>query len=109
MEKLNSVRGVEASQAHGGQPLGAIQSAGTADNIPGSWLARTLASAVVRASGNLPIRVQIGNSPPIAGPGNTIATIRFRDVRALLKLLLYPDLNFGEGYLDGSIEVEGNL
>jgi len=30
-------------------------------------------------------------------------------VSALIKLLAYPDLNFGEGYLDGSIEVEGNL
>ena len=38
-----------------------------------------------------------------------MATLRIRDVPALLKLLAYPDLKFGEGYLDSSIEVEGNL
>lgn len=68
-----------------------------------------LARALIRGTGNLPMRVQVGNGPVVSGQGPIVAKLRIRDVPTLLKLLLYPDLNFGEGYLDGSIEVEGNL
>ncbi len=55
------------------------------------------------------MRVQVGNGPMVSGRGPIVATLRIRDVPTLLKLLLYPDLNFGEGYLDGSLEDEGAL
>ena len=93
-----------ARQTHGGQ-AGLPGEAKTAY----SRLGQTLARAVIRGTGNLPMRVQVGNGPVVSGRGPIVATLRIRDVPALLKLLLYPDLNFGEGYLDGSIEVEGNL
>jgi cyclopropane-fatty-acyl-phospholipid synthase len=106
MEKLDSVRNVEAGvrQAHGGQ-AGLPDNANTAN----PRLERTLARALIRATGNLPMQVQVGNGPVVSGQGPIVANLRIRDVPALLKLLLYPDLNFGEGYLDGSIEVQGNL
>ena len=106
MQKLIPVRRAEAGarQTDGGQ-------AGLPDDakIAYPWLERTLARALIEGTGNLPMRVQVGNGPVASGRGPIVATLRIRDVLALLKLLLYPDLNFGEGYLDGSIEVEGNL
>ncbi len=37
------------------------------------------------------------------------ARIIIRDRRALFKLLINPDLNFGDAYSEGAIDVEGNL
>jgi cyclopropane-fatty-acyl-phospholipid synthase len=38
-----------------------------------------------------------------------VATLRFRDRRALLGLLVDPEVHFGDAYSDGRIEVEGDL
>lgn len=37
------------------------------------------------------------------------ARIIIRDRKALLKLIINPDLHFGDAYSDGSVDVEGNL
>src|SRR5580765_5851340 len=105
MQKLTPVRRAEAGvrQTHGGQA--ALPNA----RVASPWLERALARALIRGTGNLPMRVQVGGGPVESGSGPIVAMLRLRDVPTLLKLLLYPDLNFGEGYLDGSIEVEGNL
>jgi cyclopropane-fatty-acyl-phospholipid synthase len=106
VQKLISVRRAEAStrQTHGGQ-AGLPHDAKSAN----PWLERTLARALIQSTGNLPMRVQVGSGPVVSGDGPIVATLHIQDLPTLLKLLLYPDLNFGEGYLDGSIEVEGNL
>jgi cyclopropane-fatty-acyl-phospholipid synthase len=74
-----------------------------------SRLKRWFALAFIKATGNLPMQVQIGDGPLVAGKGPLVATVRIRDIATLATLLMYPDLNFGERYLDGSIEIEGNL
>ena len=106
MQKLISVRRAEADarQLHRG-PVEYTNEAKTTN----ARLEGALARLLIRATGNLPMRVQVGAGPIAVGPGTIVATLRIRDVAALLKLLAYPDLNFGEGYLDGSIEVEGDL
>src|SRR6187455_348019 len=106
MHKLISVRRAEgdAQQFHRGPAEYTNESKAT-----NAWLEGVLARLLVRATGNLPMRVQVGDGPIAVGPGMSVATLHIRNVPALLKLLAYPDLNFGEGYLDGSIEVEGNL
>ncbi len=44
-----------------------------------------------------------------AGPDDAVATLRFADRRALARLLLDPELHFGDAYAAGRIEVEGDL
>jgi len=59
--------------------------------------------------GFAPLRYALGRSTfaPPAGP--TVATLRFRDRRALLGLLLDPEVHFGDAYAEGRIEIEGDL
>jgi cyclopropane-fatty-acyl-phospholipid synthase len=38
-----------------------------------------------------------------------VATLRFRDRRALAALLLDPEVHFGDAYTEGRIEIEGDL
>jgi cyclopropane-fatty-acyl-phospholipid synthase len=38
-----------------------------------------------------------------------VATLRFRDRRALLGLIADPEVHFGDAYADGRIEIEGDL
>jgi cyclopropane-fatty-acyl-phospholipid synthase len=44
----------------------------------------------------------------VAGP-DPVATLRFRDRRAVLGLILDPEVHFGDAYADGRIEIEGDL
>jgi len=58
--------------------------------------------------GSAPLRYALGRSTfEPAGP--PVATLRFRDRRAVLGLLLEPEVHFGDAYADGRIEVEGDL
>src|SRR5512135_784093 len=64
---------------------------------------------LVARVGHAPLRYALGRftaDPPAAPP---VATIRFRDRRALLGLLLDPEVNFGDAYAEGRIEIEGDL
>ena len=63
---------------------------------------RTVASA--------PIRFLLWDGfelPSTAGPA--VATIRFKDRSALIGWVWDPDLNFGEGYMSGAVEIRGDL
>ncbi|HEV2491212.1 MAG TPA: cyclopropane-fatty-acyl-phospholipid synthase family protein [Candidatus Acidoferrales bacterium] len=77
----------------------------TSSSFDTRLLKKTLA-----AIGNPPIRLNLGGraevSPPNARP---IASVIFPDRRAVAKLLLDPEMAFGDGYSDGSIRVEGDL
>ncbi len=58
----------------------------------------------------VPIRIVLGDTLAAdAAPEPHVATVRFHDRAALLKLILNPDLGFGEGYMSGCIDVEGDL
>jgi cyclopropane-fatty-acyl-phospholipid synthase len=68
-----------------------------------------LAMAVLKAVGNPPIRITVGDGVSIATRHDVVAAVRVRDHPTLLKLLLYPELNFGDAYMDGSVVIEGDL
>ena len=71
---------------------------------------RALFRAFLRLAGNPPIRCVLPDGEVVyVGSGDPVGTLRVRDRRALYHLMRSPDIGFGEGYTDGSIEIEGDL
>jgi cyclopropane-fatty-acyl-phospholipid synthase len=70
------------------------------------WVARRIRK--VAASAPLTIRLWDGYELPPAG-GSAVATIDVRNRAALLSWAWDPQLNFGEAYMFGAIEVHGDL
>ena len=70
------------------------------------WLVRQLLDAV----GNPPVCIVLWDGQQV-GPsgGKVMARVHICDRIALLKLLLNPDLQFGELYMSGQVEVVGDL
>jgi cyclopropane-fatty-acyl-phospholipid synthase len=68
-------------------------------------LLRGLAARVGPAA----LRYALGRSTFADPAGPPVATLRFRDRRALLGLLLDPEVHFGDAYAEGRIEIEGDL
>jgi cyclopropane-fatty-acyl-phospholipid synthase len=65
---------------------------------------------VLSGLGYPPIAFELWNGRRIAGhAGDCVATLHLADRRTLLKLLWRPGFEFGEGYTDGRIEVDGSL
>jgi cyclopropane-fatty-acyl-phospholipid synthase len=80
-------------------------------NVPrSSSIERSLLQSILNATGNPPIRLAIKGgasiSPTDAQP---VGTLLFQDRPALLKMILQPEIGFGDGYADGKIDVEGDL
>jgi cyclopropane-fatty-acyl-phospholipid synthase len=69
------------------------------------WLLRSLARRMSPA----PLRFALGESAVASADGSSVATLRFRDRRALLGLIRSPELHFGDAFAEGRIEVEGDL
>jgi len=59
--------------------------------------------------GDPPITMVIGNSEVRPAKGQPIGTVRFRDWKTLLQVFAYPELQFGDCYAQGNLEVEGDL
>ncbi len=59
--------------------------------------------------GPAPLRFALGRCTVEPAAGAPVATLRFQDRRALLGLLLDPEVRFGDAYAEGRIEVEGDL
>jgi cyclopropane-fatty-acyl-phospholipid synthase len=76
----------------------------------GNSLEARLLRRLIRSLGDPPIEVTLWNGDVIV-PSGVLPQARLlvRDRAALALLLLRPDLNFGEGYMSGRLEVEGNL
>jgi len=73
---------------------------------PDRWLARRLSMAI----GNAPLRILLWDGSHFCPEGvRPLATVLIKDRPTLLKLLLEPELGFGDGYTAGRIEVEGDL
>ena len=71
---------------------------------------RWLLGHFLRLAGSPPIRCVLPDGAAVcAAAGEPIGSLRFKSRRALYRLLRAPELAFGEGYTDGSIEVEGSL
>jgi cyclopropane-fatty-acyl-phospholipid synthase len=92
--------------AHVTGPARALSARSTRTLPVDRWLLRTF----LRLAGSPPIRCVLPDGDAVfVGEGEAVGTVRFRDRRALRRFLVTPELAFGEGYTDGTIEVDGNL
>ena len=83
-----------------------------AETSPGrvTGIDRWLLNKLMMAVGEPPVRVRLWDGDEAyAAPGERVAELEIRDRGALLALARNPELNFGEAYMTGRIEVEGNL
>ena len=75
-----------------------------------SGLERWLAKRMLRAMGNPPLRLVLWNGEQIAASdAPPVARVLLHDRATFWKVLLDPDLQFGDAYADGRLEVEGDL
>jgi cyclopropane-fatty-acyl-phospholipid synthase len=74
-------------------------------------LERWLLRRCLEALGHPAITLSLWNGEEIRGSATEAPRMRIRlnDRRCLLDILKSPDLAFGEGYMDGRIEIEGDL
>ncbi|HET9180963.1 MAG TPA: cyclopropane-fatty-acyl-phospholipid synthase family protein [Candidatus Angelobacter sp.] len=78
--------------------------------MPLPWFNRVLLSAVRKAAGAAPVRLAMGvPRTDIATVPSGVPTIWIRDRSALIALVRNPQINFGDLYSDGRIEIEGDL
>lgn len=70
------------------------------------WLLQKIYDSV----GRPPIRLVLGNGIEVSPPDTTpVANICIRDRRTLLRLVLDPEVAFGDAYSEGRVTVEGDL
>lgn len=75
---------------------------------PARGFERALLRALLRAVGDPPIQFVLWDGQEVAiNAGATLARLHIREPGALYRLVLYPELFFGEDYSAGRIEVEG--
>lgn len=71
---------------------------------------RRLLVKMLESMGDPPLRVALWDGQVVTGSQSaSVATVHIRDRSALLKLIANPDLQFGEMYTAGRIEVHGKL
>ena len=60
--------------------------------------------------GNPPVDIAFWDGSKVSSTGgNPVGTVIIRNRKPLLKLLVNPELHFGEAYSEGNLEVEGDL
>jgi cyclopropane-fatty-acyl-phospholipid synthase len=70
------------------------------------WILRKIHASI----GRPPIRLALGRGPEVVPTNSeTVASVLISDWGTLARLLLNPEIGFGDGYADGRIEVEGDL
>jgi cyclopropane-fatty-acyl-phospholipid synthase len=75
-----------------------------------TWLDRWALGQIQRTVGSAPIRFVLWDGcelPLTAGP--RVVTILFKNRPALLSWVWDPELNFGEAYMSGAVEIDGDL
>ncbi len=93
-------------------PAGADSRAGYAERPleQGGSLDRWLATRALRAAGNPAVHFILPDGQEVGtAQGPPVARLRFRDRRSLLRLVLDPELHFGDDYSSGLIDVQGDL
>ncbi|MDY6949375.1 MAG: cyclopropane-fatty-acyl-phospholipid synthase family protein, partial [Pseudomonadota bacterium] len=75
--------------------------------VAGSFEGRLL-SALLHAFGDPPVQFALGNGERV-GPAAAVATLHIPDKPTLMRLCADPDLQFGELYSTGKIQVEGDF
>src|SRR5690242_12655776 len=71
-----------------------------------AWLLENLYAA----AGSPPVRIALKNGPAV-GPkdGSVVGGLIIRDRATLMRVVLNPEVAFGEAYADGAVEVQGDL
>lgn len=78
--------------------------------MPLPWFDRVLLSAVQKAAGTASVRVAIGApDKSITALPSAVPTVWIKDRSTLVALARNPQINFGDLYSEGRIEVEGDL
>lgn len=73
---------------------------------PSRWIVERL----LEAAGRPPVEILLWDGTRIAPAGrDPVGTLHLRSRSALLRLATRPDLNFGELYMHGELDVEGDL
>jgi len=77
---------------------------------PASATDRWLARKMLKLLGDPPITVVLWSGEEVVTSAETpVARVHFRDRGALFRLLVHPDLHFGDLYSVGRIDVDGSL
>ena len=85
------------------------RTAGGANTEPPGLESRLL-RPLLHSLGDAPLRISLRNGEPVSTGGSGSAVgIRIASWSSLVKLFVNPDLNFGNAYTSGQIEVEGDL
>lgn len=70
------------------------------------WLVRTF----LHAMGDPAVRIILWDGESVCTAGaEPVAAVRVENRRTLLRLIRHPDLEFGEAYTDGRLDVDGDL
>jgi cyclopropane-fatty-acyl-phospholipid synthase len=73
-------------------------------------LERWLLQQIFKAIGPAPIRLMFKDGEEMCPPGaSPLATIEMRDLATLARMMIDPEVAFGEAYSEGRIEVHGDL
>ena len=81
-----------------------------ASPTPVTRLDRWTARRLLESRDGLPVALVLWDGEEVRAPGSApLARVRFADRRALLGLVLHPELGFGDAYAAGRIELEGDL
>jgi cyclopropane-fatty-acyl-phospholipid synthase len=71
---------------------------------------RWLLKKLYQGAGRPPARLSLWDGTEVGVSGRSaLARVRIHNLSTLLRLLAYPDLYFGEAYMSGELEVEGDL
>src|SRR5580658_3660776 len=68
-----------------------------------------LLKKIHRAAGDAPVRLEFSEEKTRPSDGGGKEAIVINDRRALAKLVLDPEIGFGDAYMEGRIEVKGDL
>ena len=77
--------------------------------MPRNWFDRRLLHVVHKIAGPARIRMELGTPAKAMSVCRTLPGIHLQGRKTLIALLLSPEMNFGDLYSDGQIEVEGDL
>ncbi|HMJ49530.1 MAG TPA: cyclopropane-fatty-acyl-phospholipid synthase family protein [Burkholderiales bacterium] len=93
--------------------VGAAETARQEDALrqsSGRSIEEYLARALLDLLGNPPIRITLWNGKTVyVGQSKPVVDVRVKSRSCLVKLLLNPELYFGDAYSDGLVEVDGDL
>src|SRR5215831_6110912 len=76
---------------------------------PSTWLDRWVLTRIQRFVSSAPIRFVLWDGFELPTPSEPVATMLFTQRSALYGWMWDPELNFGETYMSGLVEIQGDL